>query len=55
MKKVRLKSYLLYDSIYKMFWKRQNCNSREKIKGSSGIRGKRKDYTKEQLEGILRV
>ena len=40
--KGRLKSYLFYDSIYKMFWKRQNCNSTEKTRGFSGIRGKRK-------------
>lgn len=37
------KLLIIYDSIYMMFWKRQNCNSREKIRGFSGFRGKRKD------------
>ena len=39
-KKEKGKGYILYDSNYVTFWKRQNYGDNKKIRGCQGFRGK---------------
>lgn len=41
-KSVDSKDYILYDSIYMMFWERQNCRDTKQINDCLGLRGLRK-------------
>ena len=38
-KNVDSKDYILCDSIYMMFWERQNCRDRKQTKDCLGLRG----------------
>lgn len=50
MKEANPKGYILYDSNYMTFWKRENCGDSKKIRSCHGVKG---GMTRQSTEDFL--